>query len=222
MGSYSCSDGSLPFLRAADVTESQRINEATIEALRRETGHPYRGVLYGGFMAVADGVRLIEYNARFGDPEAMNVLPLLTNDLVDVLLAAASGTLGGVEARFGEKATVCKYVVPRRYPEGPDHSAEGATDDDPITVEASVLGPELRCYWSAAELEDNGQIRLTGSRGLAFLGIADTLAEAEALAERGASSVGGSVRHRSDVGTAGLLERRMEHMRHLRPAPGTH
>jgi phosphoribosylamine--glycine ligase len=112
--------------------------------------------------------------------------------------------------------------VPRRYPEGPDHSAEGATDDDPITVEASVLGPELRCYWSAAELEDNGQIRLTGSRGLAFLGIADTLAEAEALAERGASSVGGSVRHRSDVGTAGLLERRMEHMRHLRPAPGTH
>jgi phosphoribosylamine---glycine ligase len=213
MGSYSCPDGSLPFLADSDLTEAKRINEATIAALRSETGRPYRGVLYGGFMAVADGVRLVEYNARFGDPEAMNVLPVLTTDLADVLRAAASGTLGEVEARFHRRATVCKYVVPEHYP-------EGTAGDDPITVAASILGPELRCYWAATELGDGGEIRLTGSRGLAFVGIGDTMAEAEARAELGASSVGGSVRHRRDIGTAGLLQRREEHMRTLRPGPG--
>jgi phosphoribosylamine--glycine ligase len=209
MGSYSCPDGSLPFLACADVSEARRINEATIEALRSETGHPYRGVLYGGFMAVADGVRLIEYNARFGDPEAMNVLPLLTTDLAEVLRAAAAGTLGEVDAGFDERATVCKYVVPARYP-------EGAAGSDPITVDASVLGPGLRCYWAASELGDDGAIRLTGSRGLAFVGIGDTVAEAEALAELGACSVEGPVRHRGDIGTDGAVLRRVEHLRRLR------
>jgi phosphoribosylamine--glycine ligase len=211
MGSYTGPDGSLPCLSHADVAEARRINEATIEALRRETRQLYRGVLYGGFIAVSGGVRLIEYNARFGDPEAMNVLPLLTSDLVDVLRAAASGTLADVGANFAARATVCKYVVPERYP-------EGAVAHEAITVEASVLGPELRCYWGAAELGDDGKIRLTGSRGLAFVGIGDTVAEAEALAERGASSVGGAVRHRSDIGTSSLVERRVEHMQRVRAA----
>jgi phosphoribosylamine--glycine ligase len=218
MGSYSSPDGSLPFLAESDLAEAKRINEATIEALRSETNQPYRGVLYGGFMAVGDGVRLIEYNARFGDPEAMNVLPLLTTDLVEALRAAASGRLADIETRFESQATVCKYLVPRRYPEAPDHGPEGAPDDDLVNVEASMLGPELRCYWGATELGDGGNIRLTGSRGLAFVGIGHTLAEAEALAERGASSVAGAVRHRSDIGTAGLLQRRDDHMRLLRPA----
>jgi phosphoribosylamine--glycine ligase len=215
MGSYSCPDGSLPFLDEQDLAGARRINEATIEALLRETGGRYRGVLYGGFMAVADGVRLIEYNARFGDPEAMNILPLFTGDLVEVLRAAASGRLGEVDAGFASKATVCKYVVPRRYPEG------GGAEDEPITVDQSILGPGLRCYWAASEVRDDSRIHLTGSRGLAFVGIGDTLTEAEALAERGASSVGGPVRHRGDIGTAGLLHRRTEHMGRLRPALGT-
>jgi phosphoribosylamine-glycine ligase len=201
----------LPFLSPSDVTESHRINEATIEALRRETGQPYRGVLYGGFMAVREGVRLIEYNARFGDPEAINVLPLMTGDLVEVLRAAAAGRLGALGADFAAKATVCKYVVPSAYPE--------PAGNDPITVDGTVLGPQLRCYWAASELGDDAQIRLTGSRGLAFLGIGDTLAEAETLAERGACSVGGPVRHRSDIGTAGLLQRRVGRMAQLRHLP---
>jgi phosphoribosylamine--glycine ligase len=214
MGSYSCPDASLPFLSEADVTEAERVNEATIDALRSETGTPYRGVLYGGFIAVADGVRLIEYNARFGDPEAMNVVPLLTTDLAEILRSAASGTLGEVGAAFAPKATVCKYVVPRHYPEG------GGTDD-PVTLDASVLRPDLRCYWAAAEVGEDAVIRLTGSRGLAFVGIGSTLAEAEVLAERGATAVGGFVRHRSDVGTADLLQRRLDHMSRLRPAPSS-
>jgi phosphoribosylamine--glycine ligase len=214
MGSYSCPDGSLPFLDASDVAAARRINEATIDALGRETGTPYRGVLYGGFMAVGGGVKLIEYNARFGDPEAMNVLPVLEGDLANLLLAAATGRLGTVDAGFAAKATVCKYVVPNGYPEGT--STGGADTDAVITADDSVLGPDLRRYWAATELADDSSVRLTGSRGLAFVGIADTLVEAEERAEQGASSVSGFVRHRSDIGTSEAVARRSAHLSGIR------
>jgi phosphoribosylamine--glycine ligase len=219
MGSYSCPDGSLPFLDPCDVAAARRINEATIEALGRETGTPYRGVLYGGFMAVAGGVRLIEYNARFADPEAMNVLPVLEGDLADLLLAAATGRLGTIETSFAAKATVCKYVVPCSNPEG---TSTGSGDRDAVIwADDSVLGPNLRRYWAATEQADDSSVRLTGSRGLAFVGIADTLAEAEELAERGASSVSGPVRHRSDIGTRDALARRTAHLTSVRSAGGS-
>jgi phosphoribosylamine--glycine ligase len=217
MGSYSCPDGSLPFLDAGDVAAARRINEATIDALGRETGTPYRGVLYGGFMAVASGVKLIEYNARFGDPEAMNVLPVLEGDLAALLLAAATGRLGTVTASFAAKATVCKYVVPSDYPDG-GALTSGEDTDPAITADDSVLGPELRRYWAAAELADDASVRLTGSRGLAFVGIADTLGEAEERAELGASSVTGHVRHRSDIGTSDAVARRRAHLSDIRSA----
>ncbi|MGD0082359.1 MAG: phosphoribosylamine--glycine ligase [Acidimicrobiales bacterium] len=211
MGSYSCPDGSLPFLSSQDVARARQINESVIEALASETGRPYRGVLYGGFMAVADGVRLIEYNARFGDPEAMNVLPLLSSDLLELCRAVATGKLGDLVPVFEAEATVCKYVVPAAYP-------EGRNEGDVVVSDDAVLGDNLRRYWAATELHDDGTVRLTGSRGLAFVGIAGTMAEAEALAESGASSVTGAVRHRSDIGTASLVARRVEHMRTIRSA----
>ncbi len=218
MGSYSCPDGSLPFLAPEDVTRARQINESVIEALAAETGQPYRGVLYGGFMAVGGGVRLIEYNARFGDPEAMNVLPLLATDLLELTEAVATGKLGDVVAAFEPLATVCKYLVPAGYPEGGSESRDSSV----VGSDDGVLGDRLRRYWAATELDDDGTVRLTGSRALAFVGIAGTVAEAETLAETGASSVVGAVRHRSDIGTAGLIERRVEHMRTIRPGdPGS-
>ncbi len=103
MGSYTSADGLLPFLTLPDVLEAQNINERTVAALREECGEPYRGVLYGGFMATRDGVRLIEYNARFGDPEALNLLTLLNTDLLSIFKAITDGTLAraahGVFAR---------------------------------------------------------------------------------------------------------------------------
>jgi phosphoribosylamine--glycine ligase len=117
MGSYSCADFSLPFLSDADVLQAHIISEKVIEALNAETGRPYKGVLYGGFIATADGVRLIEYNARFGDPEAMNVLPILDADFADLCFSVAEGTLGDTSWSFQSRATVCKYVVPEAYPD---------------------------------------------------------------------------------------------------------
>ena len=92
MGSYSCADHLLPFLDAADVAEGLEITRRVAEAIRLETGVPYKGIMYGGFMVTASGVKLIEYNARFGDPEAMNILPLLRTDFIDVCRAIIDGT----------------------------------------------------------------------------------------------------------------------------------
>lgn len=218
MGSYSCPDHSLPFLEPADVAAAQAINEKVIEALYKEVGKPYRGVLYGGFIAVADGVRLIEYNARFGDPEAMNVLPLLDADFVDVCTAAARGNLGDIDRSFKTKATVCKYIVPKDYPGAP---ASGATINVPETDQDR---DDLKWYWAACE-QKGDEVFLTSSRSGAFVGIGDSLPEAEQAAEQAAAAtverLNGAVRYRSDIGRPEIIEARCQHIASLRSAVAT-
>ncbi|PXF19154.1 MAG: phosphoribosylamine--glycine ligase, partial [Methanobacteriota archaeon] len=80
MGSYSDTSHSLAFLDDEDICTAHAINEAAAAALHTECGAPYRGFLYGGFIATSDGPKLIEYNARLGDPEALNVLEILQSD----------------------------------------------------------------------------------------------------------------------------------------------
>ena len=84
MGTYSDTNHSLPFLMPSDLHAAHEFNASVAHALKTECGSPYRGILYGGFIATKAGVKVIEYNARFGDPEALNVLPLLTSDFVSV------------------------------------------------------------------------------------------------------------------------------------------
>lgn len=209
MGSYSCADHSLPFLEDSDVAAAHSISERVIAALAAETGHPYRGVLYGGFIATADGVRLIEYNARFGDPEAMNVLPILRGDFVALCLAASRGELARCDAGFERKATVCKYVVPSGYPEG--EARAGAIE----LPEGKAEADDRRWFWAACERVGD-EIRMSSSRSGAAVGIGDSLAAAEARAEEVAGAIRGEVRHRADIGRAEAVESRIGHMRALR------
>jgi phosphoribosylamine--glycine ligase len=209
MGSYSYPDFSLPFLSDDDVALAKEINERVIRALQAEVGKPYRGVLYGGFMATRDGIRLIEYNARFGDPEAMNVLSILSSDLLELCWGAATGTLSDVSVRFDHKATVCKYVVPAGYP------TDKNSGDVIELVDDDWADGGTRLYWAAVN-EIDSKIILTGSRALAFVGVGDTLEEAEKRASAAVKSVRGPVRYRSDIGTAAAVAARVDHMRLLR------
>jgi len=104
MGSYSLEDHSLPFLKDKDVAEGLAITQKVAEAIHQETGEYYKGVMYGGFIVTRDGVRLLEYNARFGDPEAMNILPLLKTDFVDICKAIINGTLKDLDVEFEKKS----------------------------------------------------------------------------------------------------------------------
>ncbi len=121
MGSYSLPDHSMPFLKPSDIEEGLEITRQVAAALLKETGSPYKGVMYGGFIATKNGAKLLEYNARFGDPEAMNILPLLKTDFVEICRHIIDGTLDQLKIEFEPKATVCKYVVPKGYGLPADH-----------------------------------------------------------------------------------------------------
>jgi phosphoribosylamine--glycine ligase len=209
MGSYSCKHGSLPFLDPADVETARRINSLVVQALKRDERQAYKGVLYGGFIATRDGVRLIEYNVRFGDPEALNVLSLLRTDFLDVCQAIINGTLNSLSIDFAKRSTVCKYVVPENYPENPSKN---------VAVDLSALPKEsekLKIFRAAID-EKNGVTYLTGSRAIAFVGIDDELDEAEEICEQAAKTVRGPVYHRSDIGSRELIESKIDHMRRVR------
>jgi phosphoribosylamine--glycine ligase len=206
MGTYSDANGSLPFLEAADLAAAHEITVQMAAALQKECGVEFKGILYGGFMATRDGVRLIEYNARFGDPEAMNVLSLLKSDFVAVCEAIIEGCLDQVPVEFEPLATVVKYVCPKGYPTSP-------VKGEHITVGELPTG--VKVYYASVDSREDG-LYLLGSRAVAMVGFGATLEEAEKLAESGALMVSGPVFHRKDVGTAALIEKRVQMMKNLR------
>lgn len=204
MGSYSDAGDLLPFMREEDYEDAKRIMYETIRGIK-EDACAYKGILYGQFMLTAKGVRVIEFNARFGDPEVMNIIPLLKTDFVDILSAVANGTLSDLDVQFERLATVCKYLVPAGYPENP------AKDS---LVEVGDIGDATLFYSSV--YEEDGRVYTTGSRAVAVVGIAETIEEAEKKASRGISGVKGDLRARSDIGTAALINQRIEHAARLR------
>ncbi len=209
MGTYSDANHSLPFLIDSELKEASKINQQVAEALLKECGEPYKGILYGGFIATKNGVKVIEYNARFGDPEALNVLPLLTTDFVAVCQAIIAGTLTPDLVAFENKATVCKYLTPKSYPDKKDE--KGKT----FTLPADIP-PNVRVYYGDVTQSGEGASVLGGSRAVGIVGIGDTLAEAEQAAEGVCEKVSGPVRFRYDIGTVELIEKRIDMMAKLR------
>ncbi|SDX88343.1 phosphoribosylamine--glycine ligase [Halobellus clavatus] len=201
MGSYSDATPALPFMTGEEYEAAVDILEATVEALP-----DYKGILYGQFMLGADGPRVVEFNARFGDPEAMNTLPVLETSFLDVLTAARDeDTLPELE--FNRAATVCKYAVPDGYPTDPDSGAQ-------IAVDEGNVGDALLFYASVDAREDG--LYTTTSRSFAVVGVADTIEAAEAQAEDGLAAAGDGLRIRHDVGKPDLVQRRIDHLRELR------
>ncbi len=211
MGSYSCEDHLLPFLTEQDVADGLAITRQVAEAISRETGSLYKGIMYGGFIVTKNGVKLLEYNARLGDPEAMNILPLLKSDFAELCRAIIEGSLDRFPVCFEQKATVCKYIVPKGYglpKDHPDASSTGAR----ITVGDAGAA---RLYYSSVDQRPDG-LYMSTSRAIGVVGIAATLAGAEAVAECAANAVKGPVDHRPDIGTASLIGRRINHMKQVR------
>ena len=206
MGTYSDANHLLPFLTQDDVTAAQKINEEVLLALKVETGTAFKGVMYGGFIAVKHGVRLIEYNARFGDPEAMNVLPILMTDFVDICEAMIEGTLDKLKVEFEKKATVCKYVVPEGYPDSPKKGA---------AIEIGPIPEGVDMYYGSVDKTEK-ELRLTSSRAVAFIAKGNTIEEAAKKTGEALRAVHGHVFYRTDIGTEESIRKKIEFMRGLR------
>ncbi|SEV95248.1 phosphoribosylamine--glycine ligase [Natrinema salifodinae] len=223
MGSYSDATPELPFMTEDDYDRAVSIIEATVDAL-----DDYRGILYGQFMLTTDGPKVVEFNARFGDPEAMNTLPVLETDFLDVLTAARDGeSLPALE--FADQATVCKYAVPAGYPTDPEAGAKVEIDEESVarTVRATEnssgeqsdpreSADDALLYYASVDERDDG-IYTTTSRSFAVVGLADSIAEAEEIAEDALAVAGEEgLRVRHDIGKAALIQRRIDHVNELR------
>ncbi len=204
MGSYSMKNHLMPFISSEDVKYANNQMKQVIDAVAKETGTQYKGFLYGQFMKTNKGLKIVEFNIRFGDPEAMNILPLMKSNFVTICQQILDGSLSG-PIEFEKKATVCKYLVPEGYPVKPTANSEITIDQEAI----EKLGAKL--YYASVS-EEEGKIFTSTSRAIAVLGIADTLDEAEKIAEKGTTFIHGALFHRTDIGTQEVLERRINNM----------
>lgn len=206
MGCYSDSDHKLPFLTDSDIEQAIQINEAAARALKNELGNGYKGILYGGFMATKNGVKLIEYNARFGDPECQTILPLLETDFVDLCQAIINEKLDEENIIFAHRAAVCKYAVPDGYPDNPVKNQ---------VIDISNVENKDRLYYSGVN-QENEILYETGSRTVAVVAVAGTIAEAEEIAEAEICRISGPLFHRADIGTEENIRTKISMMINLR------
>lgn len=166
MGTYS----PLPHIPESVVEEAlANIVRPMAEALVKE-GRPFKGILYAGLMLTNKGVKTIEFNARFGDPETQVLLPKLKTDLVDIMLATLDGTLDQLEIEWNDEAAVCVVLAspgyPGSYPTG-------------LTINGlDQISPEAMVFHAGTALGQNGEIVTAGGRVLNVVGLGKDIAEA--------------------------------------------
>jgi phosphoribosylamine--glycine ligase len=196
MGSFSDTGGLLPFLDAGIVDEALDIIRRTVKAFRETTGTPCEGFLYGQFMLTRSGLKVVEYNFRPGDPEWMNTLIIMDDDLVEVIAQLIQGSPRDI--RFRDQATVCKYIVPEAYPEKLGEILEVSFE------EGAIRGTGTEFFYSCG-IDAQGNYPVGSERGLAFVAAAPSVTEANRQVEEAIALVEGEFRHRPDIGTAELI-----------------
>ncbi len=211
MGSISGPGMLLPFINEYAYMRSVEIVQACVRAVEAETGQKYKGVVSGQMMLTALwGPTIIEFYCRFGDPEAVNVLPILKSDMVEVCEALIDEKLNKVKLEFEEAATVVKCVSPKGYPDRRDL----AKGHPALIDEEAIRRRGGRVYYASTDLQPDGTIVTGGSRLVEIFAKGRTLPEASAKAEACIPYVrladGWGVFHRSDIGSEVLLKRRME------------
>ena len=195
----------MPFISKEEVDEAVSEMVKTVAAIKEETGTEYKGFLYGQFMKTKNGLKIVEFNARFGDPEAMNVIAILESNFVEICQKIIKGTLEN-NLKFKNVATVCKYLVPDGYPVNP-------AKNEPMEIDSEKLKELGVKYYYASVNEKDGVVYTSGSRTLGVLGMGNTLEEAEKKAEKATKYVKGKLFHRKDIGTQAVLQKRIDHMK---------
>ncbi|MFC4035915.1 phosphoribosylamine--glycine ligase [Streptomyces polygonati] len=192
MGAYS----PLPWADPELVAEVERtVLQPTVDELRRR-GTPFAGLLYAGLAITSRGVRVIEFNARFGDPETQVVLARLTTPLAGLLRAAATGQLATFpELRWTDDAAVTVVIASYNYPDTP-------RTGDPITGLADIAANDPHAYvlHAGTRHDPEGRVLSAGGRVLSVTGTGPTLTDARDRAYRAVERVGlDGAHHRKDI-----------------------
>ncbi len=194
MGAYSPAPIYTPDVHEIVVPQ---VLEATIKAMEQE-GRPFAGILYAGLMLTADGPKVLEFNARFGDPETQAVLPRLKSDLVEIFLAIIDGRLSEMNIQWHEEAAVCVVMASGGYPESSDKGRVITGLEDAAETGAIVF--------HAGTKETDGNIVTNGGRVLGISALGKDIAEAIANAYRGVEKITfENMQYRTDIGKKAFL-----------------
>ena len=148
----------------------EEIFKPTVNALAKE-GREFKGIIFFGLMLTKDGPKLLEYNARFGDPEAQVVLPLLENNLLDILLACCDGSLDKINIEWKKKAAVCLVLASEGYP-GKYETGFEIQGIEKFTNENEAI------VFGAGVKKDGNKLLTSGGRIIGVTALADTVKEA--------------------------------------------
>lgn len=172
------------------------IYQPTVDAMIAE-GREFKGVIFFGLMLTPEGPRVLEYNARFGDPETQVVLCRMKNDIMDVIDACIDGTLDQVDLQFEDDAAVCVVLASNGYPEAYEKGFE-------ITgLEQFEKKEDYFCFHAGSKLDENGKVVTNGGRVLGVTAKGATLKEARAKAYEAAEWVSFANKYmRHDIGKA--------------------
>jgi phosphoribosylamine--glycine ligase len=192
MGSYSDNGFLLPFMEQEDYLKAVNIIMKTLYAFKKESEEECKGFLYGQFMKTKDGLKLIEYNFRPGDPEWLNTLLIMDDNIIDVIKYLMDEVQNPVN--FEDKATVCKYIVPEGYPKIMNQILNVKFD----TKKINDLGVNI--YYSSG-LDNQDKLRVGCERGIAFISKEDTILKANELVEKAIAMIDGDFHYREDIGT---------------------
>ncbi len=225
MGSYKDAKDYLPFLtaedRKAELALADKVFRGWKKKIPDETA--LRGVpLYLAFMHTGKGIKILEINSRPGDPEIMNLLPIIKDDFAEVCLRMIAGTLKSVAME--KSATVLTYKVPADYG-GYAEVHPGLVDKAAINTPVDLsraealtkkYGDKIRIYPGSMELRDGKNYALK-SRAIGILGIGDSIEEARVISQEGAKAItGGALWNRTDVATKQHINKSVNQMEKLR------
>lgn len=193
MGNFSPSPFYTP---EVDKFCKEHIYQATVDAMKAE-GRPFKGVIFFGLMLTPKGPRVLEYNARFGDPEAQVVLPRMENDIIDVFEACIDGTLDKIDLKFSDKAAVCVVLASDGYPVSYEKGFE-------ITGMENFKGKDgYYLFHAGSAFNAEGKVVTNGGRVLGVTALGDTLKEARANAYKAVEWVDFKNKYmRHDIGKA--------------------
>jgi phosphoribosylamine--glycine ligase len=224
MGAYKNKENLLPFMFFQDREKEIEIVKRVFKALQNENGRDQlRGVpFYTAFIHTSEGPKILENNSRPGDPEIINLLPLLKDDFITTCYKMLEGNLTSLH--FEKKASVVTYKVPPSYGGYIDIYPEKVDKEQisqPIDLKKAEkleeeTGGNIRVYPASLEQREHGTFTLK-SRTVAILGIADTINKARELSLKGINVVeGGSLWNRTDIASIHHIRSSIDHIAELR------